>query len=55
MSDLLQYVDLPRHSLNISFILDPVFLQNFYRNFFASDCVRADSYFSEGSGSEWSS
>lgn len=48
MSNLLQYVYFSRHALDVSFVFDAIFLEDFDRHFLACDCVRADSDLSEG-------
>ena len=52
MSDFLQDVDLSSDSLDVTFVLDAVFLQNLNGNFLTSNGVRADSHLSECSGSK---
>jgi len=52
MSDFLQDVDLSSDSLDVTFVLDAVFLQNLNGNFLTGNGVRADSRLSKCSVSK---
>lgn len=52
MANLLEYINLARHSFYISFIFDAIFLKYFDGNLFSSDGVGADSNLAKGARAE---
>ena len=48
MSDFLEYVDFPSHSLNITFVFNPVFLEDLNCDFLVCEQVDALFDFVEG-------